>query len=66
MMSAMFGREVADGHYQRLAQEAEHDRLVGRLKRERRELRRSEGQSIRSMAAIPRRPAPTVCAQDIG
>ena len=59
MMSATFGRELADSHFQRLMEEAEHDRLVGCLKRQRRE-RRHRAEATR------RKPAPTVCVQDIG
>jgi hypothetical protein len=56
MMSATFGRELAQSHFQQLFEEAEHDRLVGCLKRKRRE----------RAQAVRRTPAPTVCAHDVG
>jgi hypothetical protein len=59
MMSATFGREMAQSHFQQLLEEAENDRLVGCLKRQRRD-RRERAQAVR------RKPAPTVCAQDVG
>jgi hypothetical protein len=55
MMSASFGREIAQSHFQQLFEAAEHDRLVGCLKRERRE---------RAAAAL--RKAQQHCPQDLG
>ena len=55
MMSASFGREIADSHFHRLLEEAEHDRLVGCLKRE----RRARAHAARLKAAQP-------CPQDVG
>ena len=60
MMSASFGREIADSHFQQLLAEADHDRLVGCLKRE----RRARANAARSHT--PRRKATEPCAQDIG
>jgi hypothetical protein len=61
MMNAGFGRELAQGHHQRLIDEAAHDRLIGSLKRERREQeRRDRAQAVR------RKPVAAVCAQDVG
>ena len=61
MMNASFGRELARGHYQQLIDEAAHDRLIGSLKRERRErARQDRAQTVR------RKPVPAVCAQDVG
>lgn len=57
MMSATFGREIADSHFRQLLAEAEHDRLIGSLKRERRA--RSHGHTARRKAAEP-------CTQDVG
>jgi hypothetical protein len=58
MMSASFGREIAESHFQHLLEQAEHDRLVGCLKRQRREKR--------ERAATARRVAVRACAQDVG
>lgn len=60
MMSASFGREIADSHFQRLLAEAEHDRLIGCLKRE----RRARAHGVR--AHIARRKAAEPCPQDVG
>jgi hypothetical protein len=57
MMSATFGREIADSHFRQLLAEAEHDRLIGSLKRERR---------ARAHGRTARRRAPEPCAQDVG
>ena len=60
MMSASFGREIADSHFQQLLAEAEHDRLIGCLKRERR---------ARAHAARAHRSRQKViepCPQDVG
>ncbi len=61
MMNASFGRELAQGHSQRLIDEAVHDRLVGSLKRERRERERQE-----RAQAVRRKPVSAMCAQDVG
>jgi len=61
MMNASFGRELAQGHLQRLIAEAEHDRLVGGLKRQRR-----ERESRERAQAVRRKPVAAVCAQDVG
>ena len=55
MMSAVFGREIADSHFQQLFEEAEHDRLVGCLKRQHR---------ARPNRAWRRATEP--CPQDVG
>lgn len=60
MMSATYGREIADSHFRQLLAEAEHDRLIGCLKRE----RRAGIPGFRARAA--RRKAPVPCPQDIG
>jgi len=60
MMSASFGREIADSHFQRLLAEAEHDRLIGCLKRE----RRARAHEARSHS--PRRKMTDPCPQDVG
>lgn len=60
MMSASFGREIADSHFQRLLAEAEHDRLVGCLKRE----RRARAHKARIQTA--RRKVAEPCPQDLG
>lgn len=60
MMSASFGREIADSHFQRLLEEAEHDRLIGCLKRE----RRARAHAARAHTA--RRKAIEPCPQDVG
>jgi len=56
MMSASFGREIAEIHFRRLVEEAENDRLVHCLKRQRRA----------RAAAARHRPASATCAQDVG
>jgi len=58
MMSASFGREIAEIHFRQLLEEAEHDRLVGCLRRQRREKRE------RAVAA--QRVAVRPCPQDVG
>jgi hypothetical protein len=58
MMSASFGRELVESHFQQLMEQAEHDRLVGCLKRQRRERRGRE--------AAARRAAVAPCPQDVG
>jgi hypothetical protein len=55
MMSATFGREIADSHFRQLLVEAEHDRLVGCLKRER-----------RARVHKARRKVAERCVQDVG
>lgn len=60
MMSASFGREIAESHFRRLFEEAEHDRLVDCLKRQRRH-RHKQGD-----AASARARAPRPCPQDLG
>lgn len=60
MMSASFGPEIARSHFQRLLEEAEHDRLVGCLKRQRRQ--RHE----RNRAASATARARQRCPQDLG
>lgn len=60
MMSASFGREIADSHFQQLFAEAEHDRLVGCLKRQRKQ------RHARSRAAAAQRLAAQPCPQDLG
>lgn len=60
MMSASFGREIAESRFQRLFEEAEHDRLVGCLKRQRRH--RHEQKHVVSKRAR----APQSCPQDLG
>ncbi len=58
MMSASFGREIAESHYRQLFEEAEHDRLVGCLKRQRRQ-RREQDRTARRRVSQP-------CPQDLG
>lgn len=58
MMSASFGREIAESHYRQLFEEAEHDRLVGCLKRQRRQ-RREQDRTVRRRVSQP-------CPQDLG
>lgn len=60
MMSASFGREIADSHFQQLLAEAEHDRLVGCLKRQRKQ------RHARGLAAAAQRRAAQPCPQDLG
>lgn len=60
MMSASFGREIADSHFRQLFEEAEHDRLVGCLKRERKQ-RHARGRAVSSQ-----RRAVQPCPQDLG
>lgn len=60
MMSASFGREIADSHFRQLFEEAEHDRLVGCLKRE----RRAHSASAHRTGA--RRRVTDPCPQDVG
>ena len=60
MMSASFGREIADSHFQRLLAEAEHDRLIGCLKQGRR------ARAHEARARGPRRKAIEPCPQDVG
>jgi hypothetical protein len=60
MMSASFGREIADIHARQLVEQAEHDRLVGCLKRLRRDRARAQA------AAARRRTAVQPCPQDVG
>lgn len=55
MMSASFGRELADSRFHQLFEEAEHDRLVGCLKRRHRE-----------RPAVVRRKVTEPCPQDVG
>ncbi len=55
MMSASFGREIAESHIQQMFEQAEHDRLVGCLKRQR-----------RVRASAMRRKVTEPCPQDIG
>ena len=59
MMSATFGPEIARSHIQHLFEQAEHDRLVGCLRRQRRETRQRA-------AAARRRPVGGACPQDVG
>ncbi len=61
MMSATFGRELAQIHFEQLAEEARHDRLVGCLKRE----RRSRGRAQAPAAVVLRRHGEP-CPQDLG
>jgi hypothetical protein len=61
MMSASFGREIADSHFQHLFEQAEHDRLVGCLKQRRRARVKTER---REAAARHRVAGP--CPQDLG
>jgi len=58
MMSASFGREIAESHFQHLLEQAEHDRLVGCLRRQRREKR--------ERAVAVRRAQVRPCPQDVG
>ncbi len=60
MMSASFGREIADSHFRQLFEEAEHDRLVGCLKRQRRQ-RQGRGHTVPAQ-----RKAAQPCPQDLG
>ena len=60
MMSASFGREIADSHFRQLVAEAEHDRLVGYFKRERKQ------RHARGRAAAAQRRAAQPCSQDLG
>jgi hypothetical protein len=60
MMSASFGREIADSHFRQLLAEAEHDRLVSGFKRE----RKQRHARVR-MASVQRRAAQP-CSQDLG
>lgn len=60
MMSATFGREIADSHFQQLFEQAEHDRLVGCLKQQ----RRARANTARANTA--RRRATEPCPQDVG
>lgn len=61
MMSASFGREIADSHFQHLFEQAEHDRLVGCLKQR----RRARAAAARNEVTA-RRKAMQPCPEDIG
>ncbi|HEV2342559.1 MAG TPA: hypothetical protein VGS97_00580 [Actinocrinis sp.] len=61
MVSASFGREIADSHFQHLFEQAEHDRLVGCLKQR----RRARASATRREAAARRKVAGP-CPQDLG
>jgi len=58
MMSASFGREIAESRFQQLLEQAQHDRLVGCLRRQRRE-KRERATEARRLAVRP-------CPQDVG
>lgn len=60
MMSASFGREIADSHFQQLLEQAEHDRLVGCFKQK----RRTRANTARAHTA--RRRVTEPCPQDVG
>ena len=62
MMSSTFGREMAQIHFEQLFAEAQHDSLVGCLKRERRN--RSKSAAAKSNAIRRRHGEP--CPMDIG
>jgi hypothetical protein len=54
MLNASFGRELVEAHLRDALQQAEHRRLVGCLKRDRR------------AASARRKAAATPCPQDLG
>jgi hypothetical protein len=54
MLNAAFGRELAEAHLKDALQQAEHRRLVGCLKRDRR------------AASARRKAAAASCLQDLG
>jgi hypothetical protein len=57
MLSAAFGRELAEAHLKEVLREAEHNRLIGCLKKQHRSKKRAD--AARRKAAAP-------CPQDLG